>query len=303
MAVFTHLQKEEIENFIANYEIGNLLSFSGIEQGIDNTNYKIETTTGRYILTVFESRIDKDDLPYFLAYMKHLSGKGITCPSPFPIGTLHEKPATLLTFLNGQNVKPEEITPQLCHELGEFLARIHQAGQDFPLTRANSMSFKAWENRLKRIGPTANEHLKSLKILQSAWPKNLPTGTIHADVFPDNVFIKDGHIDGLIDFYFSATDFLAYDLAIVVNAWCFDSEYHFVPERWNYLRKGYESIRPLTPEEKDSFQILCQGAALRFLSSRLHDMTFHDPQALVKPKPPQEYASKLDFHRHDRLFR
>ena len=164
------------------------------------------------------------------------------------------------------------------------------------------MSLEAWEFRLHRVGDSACEHLNELQFLKAHWPQNLPKGAIHADLFPDNVFIKDGHIFGVIDFYFSATDFLAYDLAIVMNAWCFDDNNRLNNEKWNALLSGYQSIRPLTIAEKETYHILSRGAAMRFLSSRLHDLTFHDPQNLVTPKPPTEYIQKLEFLKHAKLF-
>lgn len=316
MAVFTHLSKTDIENFLLDYPVKNLLSFEGIAQGIDNTNYKIETSAGKYVLTIFEKRINPDDLPFFLGFMNHLSHSGIICPAPVPrndgqnLSDVFGKKATLFPFLNGRDVKPDDITPPLCHELGILLGKMHVAGQKFNQTRANSMNWDAWNQRVTRVGDKSFPILgdkstlptTELSYLKQHWPENLPTGAIHADLFPDNVFINDGHIYGVIDFYFSATDYLAYDLAIVMNAWCFDADNHFDTDRWAGLITGYESIRPLTQPEKESYQILSRGAAMRFLSSRLYDLVFHDPNALVHPKPPAEYLEKLEFHRHAKLF-
>lgn len=332
MAVFTTLTKSEIEHFISSYSIGELISFEGILQGIDNTNYKIETTKDKYILTIFENRIDPNDLPFFLNFMGHLNLNGIICPTllaslpeshtdskaiqkmdslridnvnsgndELSIFMLHSKPAALFSFLDGRNLTANDITPALCQELGIFLAKMHVAGQKFYMTRENSMSFDAWEERLHRVGRLANSYLKILQTLKSKWPENLPSGVIHADLFPDNIFIKDNHIYGVIDFYFSCTDFLVYDLAIVMNAWCFEHQ-EFSYQKWLSLLEGYQSIRPLTQGEKDSYQIICQGAVLRFLSSRLHDFTFHDPKNLVTPKEPTEYIQKLEFHLNVKLF-
>jgi homoserine kinase type II len=320
MAVFTPLEKQDIQQFLSHYNVGELVRFEGILQGVDNTNYKIETTNGKYILTIFENRIDPNDLPFFLNFMSHLKANGIVCPTPAhpspqpspmrgedlgggdsTILSLKNKPASLFSFLEGRDVKQNDITPALCHELGILLGKMHMAGQSFPETRKNSMSFDAWEARFHKIGHVANPYMETLQHLKTKWPQDLPRGAVHLDLFPDNVFIKDNHIYGVIDFYFSATDFLAYDLAIVLNAWCFDGN-KFNQEKWQMLLSGYESIRPLTTEEKESFQILCQGAALRFLSSRLHDYLFHDPKNLVIPKPPDEYIEKLEFHKHAKLF-
>lgn len=330
MAVFTPLDRNDIEQALSYYNAGSLLAFEGILQGVDNTNYKIETTQGKYILTIFESRIDPNDLPYFLNFMAHLSENGIVCPAPIPPSSsfrrrpesisiqsswtpafagvtnssiihIKSKPAALFSFLDGHDVKKMDITPALCYELGAVLGKMHIAGQSFPESRKNSMSFDAWESRFHKIGHVAQPYLKRLRHIKTEWPKDLPKGAVHLDLFPDNVFIKDYHIYGVIDFYFSATDFLAYDLAIVMNAWCFDDT-HFNEQKWLKLLEGYQSIRQLTPDEKQHFQTLCQGAALRFLSSRLHDYLFHDPKNLVTPKSPDEYIEKLEFHKHAKLF-
>jgi len=356
MAVFTSLEKNDIENFLSHYDVAKLIHFEGILQGVDNTNYKIETTNGKYILTIFENRIDPNDLPFFLNFMSHLKANGIVCPTPAhpspqpspmrgedlgggdsTILSLKNKPASLFSFLEGRDVKQNDITPALCHELGILLGKMHMTGQSFPETRQNSMSFDAWEGRFHKIGHVANSYMETLQHLKTKWPQDLPRGAVHLDLFPDNVFIKDNHIYGVIDFYFSATDFLAYDLAIVLNAWCFDSSschpdpresgaegshlseskedssvstlpqndntrFVFSEKKWGSFIDGYQSIRPLTTEEKNNFQTLCQGASLRFLSSRLHDYLFHDPKNLVIPKPPDEYIEKLEFHKHAKLF-
>lgn len=316
MAVFTRLTKKEIEDLLQLYSISPLKNFEGILQGVDNTNYKIETDSNSFILTVFEKRIDPTELPFFLGFMDHLVKAGINCPSPIKmkdgrsITEVEGKKAALFSFLRGKNVAPSDITAELCGELGAILARMHVAGQKLTMTRPNSMGFAAWKQRIDKVGIKANDihpDLASLlqaelKYLQENWPADLPQGAIHADLFPDNVFTYQGHIDGVIDFYFAATDFLAYDLTIVMNAWCFDDSYHFSEDRWAKFLGAYEEIRPLSSAEKSSYQILCRGAAMRFLSSRLHDLVFHDPHALVMPKPPTEYIKKLDFHCHDRLF-
>ncbi len=302
MAVFTPVTQLELEEFISPAQLGQLVSFEGILQGVDNTNYKIATTTGKYILTIFEGRINPDDLPYFLGFMEHLNQNDLLCPSlMMPCAPLKHKPAAIFSFLEGQGTEPDQITPSLCHELGIFLGKMHLAGQSFQKTRHNSMSFDAWEDRFHHIGRTSSSYVEHLHLIKQKWPKTLPMGAIHADLFPDNVFIKDHHIHGVIDFYFSCTDFLAYDLAIVMNAWCFDGK-EFNHQKWHSLLDGYQSIRPLQQDEKDSYQILCQGAALRFLSSRLHDFVFHDPKNHVIPKTPDEYIQKLEFHTHAKLF-
>ena len=303
MAVFTKVTKAQIENFLLESDLVDLVSFEGILQGVDNTNYKITTGHNHFILTIFESRINPADIPFYIGFMDFLSANGIICPAPVHVGDIEGKPAAMFTFLEGRDVKPEDITPLLCRELGILLGKMHQLGQNFGPTLKNSMNINAWELRLNKVGAEAKDYLDEITFLKNHWPKILPRGAVHADLFPDNVFIKDGHIHGVIDFYFSCTDFLAYDLAIVMNAWCFDTDHQFNFQKWEHLLAGYESVRPLTQHEKDAYQILCRGAAMRFLSSRLHDLTFHDPNHLVTPKPPSEYIQKLEFHKHVALFR
>ncbi|HOO50063.1 MAG TPA: homoserine kinase [Alphaproteobacteria bacterium] len=309
MAVYTRVSNQEISIFISEYPVGSFENAEGILQGIDNSNYKVETDLGRFVLTIFEDRVNRDDLPYYLGFMEHLADQGILCPAPVALhtgGVISEiggKAAALFPFLDGRGVLDTDITPALCGELGEFLARMHMSGQSFPKHRHNCMSFDAWELRLKKVStPAALSYLDTLAQLRNLWPTDLPKGAVHADLFPDNVFILDEHIHGVIDFYFSCTDFLAYDLAIVLNAWCFDPDHVLNINKAKEFLDGYQSIRALTEHEKSSFQILGQGAALRFLSSRLHDLTFHDPNALVTPKDPAEYIKKLEFHRDCALF-
>ncbi len=308
MAVYTKLTNREIENFLSDYPVGELVSATGILQGIDNTNYKIETSKGLYVLTIFESRINPDHLPFFLSYMEHLSKNGVICPAPvankdgITIGSLAGKPATLFPFLNGHGAEFTDITQTVCHELGSLLAKMHIAGQGFTKQLTNPMSIPAWEKRILKTADKGLPFLDEINFLKNNWPTDLPQGAIHADLFPDNVFILDGHIYGVIDFYFSATDFLAYDLAIVLNAWCFTADHQYDADKASAFLDGYQSVRPLEESEKSHFQILARGAAMRFLSSRLYDLTFHDPNALVTPKDPSEYIKKLEFHRDHKIF-
>ncbi|MDY0030058.1 MAG: homoserine kinase [Pseudobdellovibrionaceae bacterium] len=308
MAVYTHVLESDLCAFLAQYAVGDMMSAQGILQGVDNSNYHVKTAQGDYVLTIFESRIQPQDIPYYLDFMKHLSDHGVLCPAPVMLksgevlSNIAYKPAALFPFLDGHNVSQSEITTGMCGELGIFLARMHLAGQGHTKHLKNGMGFDAWETRLRRVGGDAHPYLDILKAVKNQWPANLPTGSIHADLFPDNVFVLDGHIHGVIDFYFSATDFLVYDLAIVLNAWCFDKDHSLDLDKCRAFLDGYHSIRPLSDAEKSSFQILAQGAALRFLSSRLHDLTFHDPSALVTPKDPTEYIKKLEFHRDNAIF-
>ncbi len=342
MAVFTPLTHNQIENVLRDYSIGSLVEFEGILQGVDNTNYKIKTTNGKYILTIFESRIDPNDIPFFLNFMSHLKTNGIVCPQPILLSSLPEsrrdskaiqnmdspridavnsgndgncvsfindKPACIFTFLEGNNLTQGDITPALCGELGTLLARLHIAGQSFAQSRVNSMGYNAWTTRIHKVGPQANTIMPNLEnllnteldFLKTHWPEHLPVGNIHADLFPDNVFQKDGHLYGVIDFYFAATDYLAYDLAIVMNAWCFaDGKLNI--ERWNALHTSYENVRPLSAQEKESFHIMARGAAMRFIASRLYDLVFHDTKNQVTPKNPMEYIKILKYHMNNKVF-
>lgn len=327
MAVYTHLDFAEIAEFLSAYDIGTPAGFEPILQGIDNTNYKIMADQdGRvtpYILTIFESRIDPDDLPFFMGFMAHCRDHELNCPAPIAgkngehIAQLHRKAAAIFPFLDGHNIDPMDITPDICAQLGKKCAQLHEAGRSFKLYRSNSMGMEAWAARLQKLQSQPDAHfqdlasnyLNELKLLRAQWPQfatsqdtGLPVGAVHADLFPDNVFQLNGQISGIIDFYFTATDFLAYDLAIVLNAWCFDADHQFVPDRWDLLLNHYQSVRPLRDDEKHAFQALAKGAALRFLSSRLHDLCFHDANALVTPKDPAEYIKKFEFHRHHALF-
>lgn len=309
MAVYTHLSHDQIDDLLRLYDLGDFKNAEGILQGVDNTNYKITTSTNNVILTLFEQRIDPADIPYFLAVMSHMADNGINCPHPIAdrsgqiIHTVGGRPAALFPFLRGRGLTGGDITPEICGSLGTVLGRMHVAGQTLKAKRPNSMGPDAWRQRLERVsGEQAAPFLSELHDIVRQWPRNLPSGAIHADLFPDNVFIWNDQIDGVIDFYFAATDYLAYDLAIVVNAWCFDDQNRFVTSRWDALLRAYESERPLHHDEQQSFQTLGRGAAMRFLSSRLHDLVFHDPKNLVTPKNPDEYARKLDFHRDHALF-
>jgi homoserine kinase type II len=336
MAVYTILSREQVSGFLSAYDACDLVAFEGITEGIDNTNYKIETTKGTFILTVFESRVDARDLPFFFAFMVHLASRGIVCPAPIVplsgdiVRNIAGKAAALISFLEGKNISPSAITQEICEDIGRFSAQMHLAAMDFPLSKQNAMSFPAWKDRLEKIkqhppiqtlprrggrgnpSPLTGEGQDGGDIavlvelitdeiarLESVWPQDLPKATIHADLFPDNVFEIDGRVRGVIDFYFSCTDFLAYDLAITVNAWCFDEENIFRPERFSALLNGYESLRPLTEGEKQAFPVLARGAALRFLVSRLHDLVYHDPSAQVVPKDPNAYLARLNFWRSD----
>ncbi|KQP96002.1 homoserine kinase [Methylobacterium sp. Leaf117] len=309
MAVYTEVSDAALTAFLAAYDIGTLLSYKGIAEGVENTNYFLHTTGGTFILTLYEKRVRADDLPFFLNLMEHLAAQGLACPQPIrdragiALGELCGKPAVIVTFLEGVSVKRPGIDH--CRALGGALAGLHAAGADFGMRRANNLSVEAWEPlfhlaepEADKVSPGLGERIAGdLAILEAGWPSGLPSGVIHADLFTDNVFFIGDDLSGLIDFYFACTDAFAYDLAICLNAWCFDADGTFHREMGAALIAGYEAVRPLTPAEVEALPILCRGAALRFLLTRLVDWLNVPPGALVQPKDPLEYDRRLTFHR------
>ena len=312
MAVYTEVSAEEIEGFVADYDIGEVLSFKGIAEGVENSNYLLQTDRGRYILTLYEKRVDANDLPFFLGLMEHLAARGISCPVPLhgrdgkALRTLCDRPAALVSFLDG--LWPRRIHSFHCAELGTALARMHLAGADFELPRANALSVAGWRPLLDSCQARADEVKpglaaaleKELAHLEAAWPDDLPAGVIHADLFPDNVFFRGESLTGLIDFYFACNDFFAYDIAICLNAWCFEQDRAFNVTKARLLLQSYRRERPLSDAELAALPLLARGSALRFLLTRLYDWLNHPEGAFVKPKDPMEYWHKLSFHQEVR---
>ena len=314
MAVYTKLNEEEIINFLKLYKIGKFISFHGITEGIENSNFYVETSEGKYILTIFEKRVDQNDIPFFINIMKYLSNRGFLCPSPI-IGVeksylqqLQNKPAIIVSFLNG--ISKNEITTKDCFNVGSYMGSMHLKSNGFLNKRKNSLSISGWNqlikdcrdsiptNALNQIEPNILEEVQhSYNFCAKYWPSTLPQGFIHADMFPDNVFFNDNKISGVIDFYFSCTHILAYDLAIAVNAWCFDKEITFNNKKFYELIKGYSSIRELSKEELFYLPLLSQAAAMRFLLTRLYDWIHTPKNATVVPKDPKEYIIKLRYHK------
>lgn len=308
MAVYTEVSDDELEAFLAGYDLGSPLSCKGIAEGVENSNFMLETERGRFILTLYEKRTRREDLPFFLGLMEHLSERGVSCPLPVhgrdgqALREMCGRPAALVTFLNGMSAR--RITAGHCAELGVALATLHQAGRDFTLTRPNALSLAGWRKlfddtaaRADEVRPgLAADLAAELAALQAAWPTDLPSGVIHADLFPDNVFFRGDALSGLIDFYFACNDFLAYDVAICLNAWCFEPDGPFNATKARALLSGYERVRRLSEAERDALPLLCRGSALRFLLTRLFDWLNHPPGAFVRPKDPLEYARKLRFH-------
>jgi len=309
MAVYTDVPDDELRAFLADYALGEAVSCKGIAEGVENSNYLLRTERGTYILTLYEKRVDPADLPFFLALLDHLAGKGVACPTPIhakdgkALRQLCGRPAAIVSFLDG--MWPRRIEAQHCGAIGGALAQLHRAAADFRLKRTNALSLAGWRklyqachDRANEVAPGLSEELaEELNALTQLWPKNLPQGVIHADLFPDNVFFRGHDVSGLIDFYFACNDFLAYDIAICLNAWCFEADGSFNVTKAKLLLRGYRAGRELTPEEMGAFPILARGSALRFLLTRLYDRLNHPEGALVKPKDPLEYRQKLRFHR------
>ncbi|MBV9076434.1 MAG: homoserine kinase [Methylobacteriaceae bacterium] len=309
MAVYTEVSDEELRVFVAGYGIGEVLSFKGIAEGVENSNYFLATEAGTFILTLYEKRVSEGDLPFFLGLMAHLSARGVACPLPVrdragrELGRLAGRPAALITFLDGLAVRRPSAGH--CRAVGGVLARLHQAASDFPLTRPNALSLPGWAPLLAAAGPGADQVAPGLgercrvelATLARDWPSDLPAGVIHADLFTDNVFFIGPALSGVIDFYFACNDFFAYDLAICLNAWCFEHDGSFNVTKGRAMIAGYEAERALAPQEIEALPILARGAALRFLLTRLVDWLNVPPGALVKPKDPLEYDRKLGFHR------
>jgi len=308
MAVYTEVSDDDLKAFMAAYELGQLISFKGIAEGVENTNYLVQTDRGTFILTLYEKRVARADLPFFLGLMDHLAARGIDCPTPIhgrdgnALRELCGRPAAVISFLQG--MWPRHITPRHCRALGQAMAHLHLAGQDFGLRRANSLSVADWRPLFERSADRADTVesgladavAAELDHLEARWPDRLPDGVIHADLFPDNVFFLADRLSGLIDFYFACNDFFAYDLAICLNAWCFENDGSFNITKARYLLSAYRRVRPFTAEELAALPLLARGSALRFLLTRLHDWLHHPAGAFVRPKDPCEYVRKLRFH-------
>jgi len=310
VAVYTEVSDEELTGFLDTYDIGTVLSYKGIAEGVENTNYFLHTTKGSYILTLYEKRVREADLPFFLGLMQHLATKRLTCPLPVnncqgqALGRVAGRPAVIITFLDGIAVRRP--TAKHCEALGGALAKLHLAGQDFPMNRPNALSLDAWaplfaqaEAQADTVSDGLGERTRrELSFLKDSWPKDLPSGIIHADLFTDNVFFIGAEVSGLIDFYFACTDAFAYDVAICLNAWCFEQDGSFNLTKGQALLAGYQAVRRLTGPEIEALPVLCRGSAMRFMLTRLVDWLNVPPGALVKPKDPLEYDRKLHFHRH-----
>jgi homoserine kinase type II len=308
MAVYTEVTDEALAAFLADYDIGSMVAFRGIAEGVENSNYSLRTTSGDFILTLYEKRVDPDDLPWFLGLMEHLARRGIVCPLPVhgrdgvALRRLSGRHAAITTFLPG--VWPRRVRPEHCAPVGAALAALHVTGQDYVPQRLNALGPDGWVPLLERSRARADEVQPGLAAeldqalagILAAWPRDLPVGHIHADLFPDNVFFLDGRLSGLIDFYFAATDILAYDVAVCLNAWCFEQDFSFNVTKARSMLSAYAATRPLSDAERAALPVLCRGAAIRFLLTRLYDWLNTPPGALVTRKHPIEYLRRLRFH-------
>ncbi|MFP6750023.1 MAG: homoserine kinase [Alphaproteobacteria bacterium] len=308
MAVYTEIDDEDLRRFVAEYDIGAVTGLKGIAEGVENTNYLLQTDRGTYILTIYEKRVDPKDLPFFLGLLDHLSNRGVPCPPTIhgrdgkALRRVAGKPAAVQTYLPG--IWPKRPGAAHCGEVGAALARMHLAGRDYPHARHNALSIDGWAELVEATAGRADdvavglgdEIAREFEYLSGHWPIGLPTGVIHADLFPDNVFFMDDKLTGLIDFYFACTDALAYDLAICLNAWCFERSGEFNITKARRLLSAYRAVRPVNEAELAALPLLARGSALRFLLTRLYDWLNQVDGAMVKPKDPLEFLHKMRFH-------
>ena len=314
MAVYTEVADDELRDFVAAYDIGEIAAIKGIAEGVENSNFLLQALPAgvaapmSYILTLYEKRVRPGDLPFFIGLMEHLAAAGISCPTPVrardgvALRQLAGKPAAIVTFLSG--MWPRRVQPRHCAALGAALAGLHLAGRDFAMHRANDLSVAGWRHLAEATAGRADEVepglgrlvASELAALAERWPADLPAGVIHADLFPDNVFFLGDRLSGLIDFYFACNDLFAYDVAICLNAWCFEPDDSFNVTKARLLLSGYRRVRDFTPAEVAALPVLARGAALRFLLTRLYDWLNHPEGAFVRPKNPLEYVRKLRFH-------
>jgi homoserine kinase type II len=309
MAVYTAIDDAALDAFLAEYEIGRAVSLQGITEGVENSNFLLITERGRFILTLYERRVDPADLPFFLGLMDHLAAQGVPCPTPVhgrdgeALRHLCGRPAAVVSFLEG--ISPRRVHPAHCAALGKALARMHLAGAGFAMARPNALSVEGWRSLFEGCRAGADRVLDGLEAeieqelaeLEHAWPRDLPRGIIHADLFPDNAFFQGDRLTGIIDFYFACVDLIAYDLAVCLNAWCFEPDRAFNITKARQMLAAYRAERQFTPSELEALPLLARGAALRFLLTRLFDWQNRVEGALVRPKDPLEYLDKLRFHR------
>jgi homoserine kinase type II len=309
MAVYTSVSAEALGDFLARFDVGELVSAKGIAEGVENSNYLVDTTKSRFILTLYEKRVSADDLPFFMALLDHLADRGLPVPPAVPdregqvIHELEGRPACLIQFLSGVSVTHPR--PAQARAAGAAMGRMHAALADFPGKRPNSLGPEAWRALFERCGPAMNDiapgvydHVgKAVDKLLASWPQSLPKSVIHADLFPDNVLMLGERVTGLIDFYFACTEVRAYDLAVMHGAWAFDATgSHYDAAIGQALVEGYAGAFPLLPAERAALPVLAEGAALRFFLTRAWDWLNTPADALVTRKDPLAYLRRLDFY-------
>ena len=317
MAVYTKLNKENIEEILSNYSIGNLKEFRGSEEGIENTNYFLLVDNKKYILTIYEKRVKEKDLPFFSQLMSNLNKSGFKCPVPIEsnnkktIINYKNKNLMIVSFLEGK--AKNILSPENCKSVGQEVAKMHEITKNFNIKRENNLSVNSWRNIFDQIKDKCVYIHKDLPLLiesnlkdvEKNWPKNLPTGIIHADLFSDNIFFDNNNLSGIIDFYFSCNDFYALEIAICFNALCFDGPKNNlsfnVTKAINFMN-GYNQFRKLNNDEKKCIKVLSQGSALRFLLTRVFDSLNTVEGAIVKVKDPMEYLVRLEFHKNSKNF-
>ena len=317
MAVYTKIYKKDISNINKKFETEKIISFKGIKQGIENTNYLLKSKKNKFILTIFEKRVSKKEIPFFMSLMDQLNTYKINCPKPIKsksgnyLINIKNKSACIVSFLNGRDKK--SLNPKNCYEIGKMIAQMHLSTSKIKLYRKNSMSIKNLNPLLNSIKfkskkfTNLEKFLKNnFKDIKKKWPKKLPKGIIHGDLFIDNIFFKNNKLSGIIDFYFAANDYFMYEIAICINALCFDkinSKFKINKQKIRNLIKGYENIKKISVKEKQSLNILCRGAAMRYFLTRLYDYTNTPKTALIKIKDPREYYQKLIIHNNLKTYK
>jgi homoserine kinase type II len=317
MAVYTKLNKEDIDEILTNYSIGDLKEFKGIEEGIENTNYFMLVGEKKYILTIYEKRVKEKDLPFFSYLMSNLNKAKFKCPIPVEnnkketISNYKDKNLMIVSFLEGK--AKNILSPENCKSVGQEVAKMHEITKNFKIQRTNNLSVGSWRKIFDQVKDKCVQIHKdlpalielNLKDVEKNWPKDLPKGIIHADLFSDNIFFKDNKFNGIIDFYFSCNDFYALEIAICFNALCFDGSKNSlsfnVTKAINFMN-GYNQIRKLNDDEKKYIKVLSQGSALRFLLTRVFDALNTVEGAIVRVKDPIEYLVRLEFHKNSKNF-
>lgn len=311
MAVYTRITETDLKKCLSRFDLGALESFEGIADGVENTNYRLTTDKNRYILTLFEKRVNPEELPFYLSFMQHLQNAGISCPSAATdkdgnrVFKISGKPAIITTFLDGAWPK-DGITTAHCAAVGDILARMHNAAATFNIKRSNAMALPAWRSLIHASAAEANTMEPDLfaaldaetDFLEQNWPRRLPRGAVHADLFPDNVFFIGTDVSGVIDFYFACTDLFVYDLMLTLNPWCFDKEGKLDTEKSAALLGAYNAARPLSPGEIKALPLMGRAGALRIIATRMYDWFNPAKDAVVNPKDPREHLHILRFHQN-----